>query len=108
MSVLRNGHLTHLTPAEAEKRAAQALATFGAAVSRRHSGSPDTGNSGNSGNSGDSGNSGNSGAPTTTGTQVPAPAATWTVGCYVHGAPGHPPDTGNSGNSGNSGASGNS
>jgi hypothetical protein len=102
MSVLRNGHLTHLTPAEAENRAAQALATFRAAVRRRHSTRPETGNSANSGNSG------NSGAATKTGTQVPAPAATWTVGCYVHGAPGHPPVSGNSGNSGNSGASGNS
>ena len=120
MAVMRNGHLTQLTPAEAKKRAAQALATFRAAVSRGHSKSADAGNSGNSGNSGDtgnsgtggnsgnsgtSGNSGNSGA--STGIQVPAPAATWVVGCYVH-APGHPPVTGNSGNSGNSGTSGNS
>ncbi|MGH2892467.1 MAG: hypothetical protein ACRDPM_04250, partial [Solirubrobacteraceae bacterium] len=117
MTVMRNGHLTQLTPAEAKKRAAQALATFRAAVSRGHSKSADAGNSGNSGdtgdsgkggnsgNSGTSGNSGNSGA--STGIQVPAPAATWVVGCYVH-APGHPPVTGNSGNSGNSGTSGNS
>jgi len=109
MTVLRNGHLTQLTPAEAKKRAEQALATYRAAVSRRHSTSAGSGNSGNSGNSGSSGNSGNSGnGGTPTGTQVPAPAATWTIGCYVHGAPGHPPVTGNSGNSGNSGASGNS
>ena len=120
MTVLRNGHLTQLTPAEAKKRADQALATYRAAVSRRHTTSADSGNSGNSGNSGDSGNSGNSGnsgssggsgnsgTAKSTGTQVPAPAATWVVGCYVHVAPGHPPNTGNSGNSGNSGASGNS
>jgi hypothetical protein len=111
MTVLRNGHLTQLTPAEAKKRAAQALATYRAAVSRRQStgaGSGNSGNSGSSGNSSNSGNSGNSGTATSTGTQVPAPAAAWTIGCYVHGAPGHPPVTGNSGNSGNSGASGNS
>ena len=108
MTVLRNGHLTQLTPAEAKKRAAQALATYRAAVSRRHTTSADSGSSGNSGSSNSSGGSGNSGTATSTGTQVPAPAATWVVGCYVHVAPGHPPNTGNSGNSGNSGASGNS
>jgi uncharacterized membrane protein YgcG len=112
MTVLRNGHATRLTPAEAKKRAAQALATFRAAVDRPHATSGDSGNSGNSGNSGSSGNSGNSGnsgsSGSSTGIQVPAPATTWVVGCYVHGAPGHPPVTGNSGNSGNSGASGNS
>lgn len=97
MSVLRNGHLTQLTPAEARKRAEAALGAYRAAISRRHSRSADSGNSGNSGNSG-----------TSTGIQVPAPAATWVVGCYVHGAPGHPPVSGNTGNSGNSGASGNS
>ena len=111
MTVLRNGHVTRLTPAEAQKRAAQALATFRATVGQ-HSTSADSGNSGNSGDSGNSGNSGNSGTAgnsgTPTGIQVPAPAATWVVGCYVHGAPGHPPVTGTSGNSGNSGASGNS
>ena len=103
MTVLRNGHPTELTPAEAKKRAEAALATFRATVSRRHGMSADSGNSGSSGNSGNSGNGG-----TSTGIQVPAPATTWVVGCYVHGAPGHPPVTGNSGNSGNSGASGNS
>ena len=101
VTVLRNGHLTQLTPAEAKKRALQALATFRAAVSP---GNRASGNSGNSVNSGNSGNSSNSGAAT--GTQVPAPAAAWTVGCYVHGN--HPPVTPNSGNSGNSGTSGNS
>jgi hypothetical protein len=105
--VLRNGHLTTLTAAEAKKRAEQALATFRAAASR-HSTSADSGNSGNSGSSGNSGNRGNSGnSGTSTGIQVPAPATTWVVGCYVH-APGHPPVTPNSGNSGNSGTSGNS
>jgi hypothetical protein len=114
MTVLRNGHLTRLTPAEAEKRAEKALAAVRAAVSRQRVTSTDSGNSGNSGdsgtssNGGNSGNSGNSGTAASTGTQVPAPAATWVVGCYVHGAPGHPPNTGNSGNSGSSGASGNS
>jgi hypothetical protein len=100
--VLRNGHLTTLTPAEAKKRAEQALATFRATAGRQTT----SAGAGNSGNSGSGGNSGNSG--TSTGTQVPAPATTWVVGCYVHGTPGHPPVTGNSGNSGNSGASGNS
>ncbi len=110
--VLRNGHLTTLTPAEAKKRAEQALGAFRASESRHRTGA-ESGNSGNSGNSGSSGNSGNSGASgnsgtgTSTGVQVPAPAATWVVGCYVH-APGHPPVTPNSGNSGNSGSSGNS
>jgi len=94
MTVLRNGHLTGLTPAEAKKRAKQALATFRAAVSGLH---------GVTANSGNSGNSGKASAPT--GIQVPAPAATWVVGCYVHGTPGHPPVTPNSGNSGNSGNS---
>jgi hypothetical protein len=109
MTVLRNGHLTQLTPAEARKRAAQALATFRAAVRGRHSTSADSGNSGNSGNSGTSNNSGTSGnSGASTGVQVPAPATTWVVGCYVHGAPGHPPVTANSGKSGNSRASGNS
>ena len=102
MTVLRDGHLTQLTPSEAEKRAEQALATARAAVRRHLSTSPDTGSSGNSGNTGNSGNGGGS-----RGIQVPAPAATWTVGCYLH-APGHAPVTGNSGNSGNSGTSGNS
>jgi hypothetical protein len=107
--VLRNGHLTTLTPAEARKRAEQALARFRAAVGARHSTSSGSGNSGNSGNSGTSANSGNTGnSGTSTGIQVPVPATTvWVVGCYVH-APGHPPVTGNSGNSGNSGTSGNS
>ncbi len=111
--VIRNGHLTTLAPAQAEKRAEQALARYRAATNRHtatagsgNSGnSGSTGNSGNSGNSGNGGNSGNSG--TSTGIQVPAPAATWVVGCYVH-APGRPPVTPNSGNSGNSGTSGNS
>jgi uncharacterized membrane protein YgcG len=114
MTVLRNGHVTRLTPAEAKERAARALATLRAAVSRGHSKSADSGNSGNSGDSGNSrtsGNSGNSGTSgnsgNSTGVQVPAPAATWVAGCYVH-APGHPPVTPNSGNSGNSGTSGNS
>ena len=81
MTVLRNGHLTQLTAAEAEKRAARALSTR-SAVSRRHTTSTDSGNSSNSGNSGNSG--------TSTGIQVPVPAATWVVGCYVRGAPGAP------------------
>jgi uncharacterized membrane protein YgcG len=101
MTVLRDGHVTPLTPAEAKKRAAQALATYRAKVSRQHTTSADSGNSGDSGTSGNSGNSGNS-----TGTQVPAPAANWVVGCYAHGS--NPPVSGNSGNSGNSGTSGNS
>jgi hypothetical protein len=118
MTVLRHGHLSHLTAAEAKKRAELALATFRAAVSRLNRKRADSGNFGNSGNSGTIGNSGDSGSSgnsgntgnggTSTGIQVPAPASAWVVGCYVHGAPGHPPVTGNSGNSGNSGASGNS
>ena len=112
MTVLRSGHLTQLTPAEAKKRAAQALARYRAAVSRRHSTSADAGNSGSSGSSGSSRSSGSSGSSgnsgISAGVQIPAPAATWVVGCYVHGSPGHPPITGNSGQSGNSGSSGNS
>jgi uncharacterized membrane protein YgcG len=100
MTVFRNGHLTQLTPAEAEKRAKQALATARAAVGRSQGTSANTGNSGNSSNSGNSGSSGNSGG--SPGIQVPVPATTWVVGCYVHGAPGHPPVAPNSGNSGNS------
>jgi hypothetical protein len=103
MSVLRSGHLTQLTAAEAKKRAEAAFGTYRAAVSRPHS---ETAGSGNSGNPGNSGNSGNSG--TASGIHVPAPAATWTVGCYAHRASGRPPVTGSSSNSGNSGASGNS
>ncbi len=101
LTVLRNGHLTHLTPSEAKKRAVQALAPFRAAV---HDRSSDSGNSGNSGNSG----SGNSGTSTSTATQAPLPAATWVVGCYVHAPVKQQPNAGNSGNSGNSGTSGNS
>jgi uncharacterized membrane protein YgcG len=103
MTVPRNGHLIQLTPAEAKKGAEAALSIYRAAVSRRPNSSGNSGTSGNSGNSGSGGDSG-----TSTRIQVPAPAATWVVGCYVHGASGHPPVTGNSGNSGNSGASGNS
>jgi hypothetical protein len=101
LTVLRNGHLTHLTPSEAKKRAVQALAAFRAAVHERSS---DAGNSGNSGNSG----SGNSGTSTSTAAQAPLPAATWVVGCYLHGPVKQQPNAGNSGNSGNSGTSGNS
>jgi RNA polymerase sigma-70 factor (ECF subfamily) len=50
MTVLRNGHLTQLAPAEANKRAEAALATHRAAVSRRNSKIADSANSGNSGN----------------------------------------------------------
>ena len=112
LTVLRNGHLTQLTPAQAKKRAEQALAAYRAAVSHR---SGDSGNSGNSGNSGsgtsaNSGNSGsgNSGTSTSTAAQAPLPAATWVVGCYVHATVKQQPNAGNSGNSGNSGTSGNS
>ncbi|MGA8717536.1 MAG: hypothetical protein WB557_05990 [Solirubrobacteraceae bacterium] len=101
LTVLRNGHLTHLTPSEAKKRAVQALAAFRAAA---HDRSSDAGNSGNSGNSG----SGNSGTSTSTATQAPLPAATWVVGCYVHAPVKQQPNAGNSGNSGDSGTSGNS
>ncbi|MFZ0976358.1 MAG: hypothetical protein WAN22_29315 [Solirubrobacteraceae bacterium] len=101
LTVLRNGHLTHLTPSEAKKRAVQALAAFSAAA---HDRSSDAGNSGNSGNSG----SGNSGTSTSTATQAPLPAATWVVGCYVHAPVKQQPNAGNSGNSGDSGTSGNS
>ncbi len=101
LTVLRNGHLTHLTPSEAKKRAVQALAAFRAAA---HDRSSDAGNSGNSGNSG----SGNSGTSTSTAAQAPLPAATWVVGCYSHGPVKQQPNAGNSGNSGNSGTSGNS
>jgi uncharacterized membrane protein YgcG len=108
-TLLRNGHVTQLTPGEAKKRAEQALAAYRAAVSHR---SADTGNSANSGsgNSGNSGNSGsgNSGTSTSTATQAPLPAATWVVGCYVHVPAKQQPNAGNSGNSGNSGTSGNS
>ena len=108
-TVLRNGHLTQLTPAEVKKRAEQALAAYRAAANHR---SADTGNSGNSGssNSGNSGSSGsgNSGTSTSTATQAPLPAATWVVGCYVHVPAKQQPNAGNSGNSGNSGTSGNS
>ena len=104
LTVLRNGHLTHLTPSEAKKRAVQALAAYRAAVSHR---SADTGNSGNSGSAND-GNRGNSGTSTSTATQAPLPAATWVVGCYVHVPAKQQPNAGNSGNSGNSGTSGNS
>lgn len=100
LTVLRNGHLTHLTPSEAKKRAVQALAAFRAAV---HDRSSDAGNSGNSG----SGNSGTS-TSTSTAAQAPLPAATWVVGCYVHAPVKQQPNAGNSGNSGNSGTSGNS
>ncbi len=112
LTVLGNGHLTHLTPSEAKKRGEQALAAYRASVSHR---SGDTGNSGNSGsgtsaNSGNSGNSGsgNSGTSTPTATQAPLPGATWVVGCYVHAPVKQQPNAGNSGNSGNSGTSGNS
>ena len=113
LTVLRNGHLTQLTPAEAKKRAEQALAAYRAAVSHR---SADTGNSGNSdssgsgtaANSGNSGNNGNSGTSTSSAAQAPLPAATWVVGCYLHGPVKQQPNAGNSGNSGNSGSSGNS
>ena len=37
LTVLRNGHLTHLTSAEARKRAVEALAAFRAAVHDRSS-----------------------------------------------------------------------
>jgi hypothetical protein len=106
LTVLRNGHLTNLTPSEAKTRTVQALAAFRAAV---HARSRDAGNSGNSGNSGSSG-SGNSGTSTSTSTaaQAPLPAATWVVGCYVHAPVKQQPNAGNSGKSGNSGTSGNS
>ena len=114
LTVLRNGHLTHLTSAEARKRAVEALAAFRAAVHDRSSDAANSGNSGNSGSgtsmSGNSGNSGsgNSGTSTSTATQAPLPAATWVVGCYVHVPAKQQPNAGNSGNSGNSGTSGNS
>jgi hypothetical protein len=96
MTVFRNGHLRQLTPAEAKQRAAHALAAIRAVVRRGHSTSAESGPSGKSGKRG-----------IATGIPVPAPAAAWAVGCYAHGAPGHPPLAGNSGKSGNSGTSGN-
>ena len=56
--VLRNGHLTTLTPAEAKQRAAMALARVRAlrpAITKQRQ----------SGNSGNTGNTGNSGTPAT-------------------------------------------
>jgi hypothetical protein len=74
--VLRDGRVTRLTPAEAEKRVAQALATYRDEVSRRHSVSAG------------SGNPGSSGTTTSTVKQTPLPGAAWVVGCYEPAAPG--------------------
>ncbi len=110
VTLLRNGRLTQLTPAEARKRAQHAAEQI---LAHRAQVQAHSGNSENAGNSGsvttsNNGDSGNSGTQTSTAKQTPLPAATWVIGCYVHVPPGHPPVTGNSGNSGNSGASGNS
>ena len=110
MTVLRDGHVVGLTPAEAKKRAQHAAKQILAYRAQVQAVSGNSGNSGTSGGgtSSNSGNSGNSGTTTSTARPTQLPAPPWVVGCYIHAAPGHPPLTGNGGTSGNSGSSGNS
>jgi hypothetical protein len=76
LTVLRDGRVTRLTPAEVANRVARALATYRAKISRRH------------GDTAALGNPGRSGATASTVNPTPLPGAAWVVGCYERAAPG--------------------